>query len=271
MRAQERLHAARLLTLEGRHEEALSEFQWFHAHALEEDRSLRAVRLSFALGGWMELARVYPPARVALEAQRDRHVAALLDGGGGKTAFVDLASINERLGCPAQTYGVFLELLARDPDTAQACSRRAMDAIIAAGDFALAGRYLPEPEGLVRAASQDLNWHIANRRARPFTAAPRIKAHIHNYAQDVKQILAVLEGCGRHQEARRIGKLAAELIPATTIRRAVRAALLPGARPWYERSKLAPRTPGTKERLRLRRLLAKNVRAAGAGLGAIRA
>ena len=232
--ALERLHAAARMTREGRHEEALGELVWFHEHALEEEPALYGVRNSFGLLYWMDLARAYPSARTALEAQRDRHVAALLAGTGGRQAFKDLAAINEHLGCKAQTYQVFTDLLARDPDTAQACSRRAMDAIIEAGDFALAGRFLSYPEQLVRHASASLNWDVANRRVRAFTTAPRIKAHIHNYAEDVKRIVTVLEGCGRRDEARRITALAADLVPATTIRRAVRAALLPGARPWYE-------------------------------------
>lgn len=44
-----RLNAARAATGEGRFEEALSEFVWFHEHALEVDRAYRGVRLSFAL------------------------------------------------------------------------------------------------------------------------------------------------------------------------------------------------------------------------------
>lgn len=260
--AHDRLHAAELMALQGRHAEALREFIWFHEHALEESPALCGVRLSFALGYWTELGKVYPPARQALEAQRDKHLAALLDGSGGKAAFHDIASINDHLGCLDQTYQVFLALLARDPDTAQACSRRAMEAIIAAGDVALAARYLPDPERSVRAASNYLNWEVANRGRRRFTAAPRIKTFIDIYAEDVKQVLTVLEGCGRHEEARRIAQLATDLIPATTIRRAVRAALLPGARPWYERSALSLRTIGRKEKLRHRRQLAKAARAA---------
>jgi tetratricopeptide (TPR) repeat protein len=258
--ALDRLHAAYLMAGEGRHQDALDEYVWFHQHALAEDPSLIGVRLSYGLFYWMALAQVYPPASAALAAQRDRHAAALLDGSGNRQAFDDLAAIDARLGDAARTYAVFRDLLARDPDLAQACSGRAMDAIIDAGDFALAGRFLPDPEASVRRAGAGLNRDVANRRVRAFTAAPWIKSDILNYAKDVKRIATVLDGCGRQEEARRITKLAADLIPATTIRRAVRAALLPGARPWYERSALSLRTIGTKEKLRHRRQLAKAAR-----------
>jgi len=258
--ALDRLHAAYLMAGEGRHQEALDEYVWFHQHALAEDRALVGVRLSYGLFYWMELAKVYPPAGAALEAQCDRHAAALLDGSGGKQAFHDLAAINVHLGDAARTYAVFRELLARDPELAQVCSGRAMDAIIDAGDFALAGRFLPDPEASVRRASAGLNRDVANRRVRAFTAAPRIKSDILNYAKEVKRIATVLDGCGRQAEARRITRLAADLIPATTIRRAVRAALRPGARPWYERNALSLLTIGANARLRHRRRLAKAAR-----------
>src|SRR4051812_29867743 len=65
MNASERLHSGRTATHEGRFEEALSQFIWFHEHSLEEDRAYLGVRLSFALSYWMELAERYPPARAA--------------------------------------------------------------------------------------------------------------------------------------------------------------------------------------------------------------
>lgn len=40
MTAQERLHVAHLAAIEGKHEEALTEYIWFHDHALEEQPSL---------------------------------------------------------------------------------------------------------------------------------------------------------------------------------------------------------------------------------------
>jgi hypothetical protein len=72
MGARERFAAARLAAREGRHQEALDGLLWFHHHALEEQRSLRAVRLSYALYEWLDLGRVYPPARQALEDVREQ-------------------------------------------------------------------------------------------------------------------------------------------------------------------------------------------------------
>jgi hypothetical protein len=37
---------------QGKHQEALDRFIWFHEHALENDRGMTGVRLSFALSYW---------------------------------------------------------------------------------------------------------------------------------------------------------------------------------------------------------------------------
>ena len=47
------LSRGRAAALEGRHEDALRDFAWFHEHALEHDMAYYGVRLSFALGYWM--------------------------------------------------------------------------------------------------------------------------------------------------------------------------------------------------------------------------
>lgn len=53
MNAHDRLNAGRTAIHEGRFEEALSQFIWFHEHALDEDRLYRGIRLSFAWPiGW---------------------------------------------------------------------------------------------------------------------------------------------------------------------------------------------------------------------------
>ncbi len=89
MTAKERLRAARDAARDGRYAEALSEYIWFHNHALEEMPSLRGVRRSFALGYWLELAAAYPPARAALKGVRDEKTKRLLEGAEDWELFND--------------------------------------------------------------------------------------------------------------------------------------------------------------------------------------
>lgn len=234
MGARERLHAAHRMIHEGRHEEALQELSWFHEHALEEQPSMYGVRLSFALGYWADLANVYAPARTALDAVRERDAALLLSGRGDRRRFHDLVSIDAALGQRARTHEVYVRLRETAPELAAACAGLALPAVIAAGDFALAEQMLPDPESTIRKQSAMLAYDIQARRRRRFSRAPFVKGVIHNYAADVTRMLAVLDARGRRQEAQRLRQLAVDLIHATTIRRAVRAALLPGARPPWQ-------------------------------------
>lgn len=229
-----RLHAARRMVYEGRHEEALRELIWFHEHALEQQPSLRAVRLSYALGYWADLAQKYAPARAALDAIREREVTRLLSGQGDRALFHDVASIDQALGQQLRTHEVYVRLRTAAPELAAACANLAFPAVIAAGDFALAEQMLPEPEHLIRRQAASLVRDLQARRRWRFSKAPFVAACIHNYAEDVKRVLTVLEGRGRRQEAQRLRQLSTDLIHATTIRRAVRAALLPGAHPPWE-------------------------------------
>lgn len=236
MSAQQRLWAARDLVREGRHEEALREFQWFHEHALEERPSLYGVRLSFALGAWAELAAVYPPARQALDAVRERDMALLLAGQGGFHLFHDVAAINDTLGEQERTHALFTSLAEVAPDLAQSCLSIALPSLIAAGDFELAERMLPKAEQFVRERC-DMLLRVFRYRRKRFRDPPHFTQMIDHYARDVGMVLAMLEGRGRRSEAARMRTLAADLIHATTLRRAVRAALLPGARPPHERGR----------------------------------
>ena len=153
MTASDRLNSARQATVEGRYEDALAEFVWFHDHALEEDAALYGVRLSFALAYWMELAEVYPIAKQVLIETRDRKATALIHGEGNRDTFHDVDSINEALGCSAHTYTLFVQLTSSNPSLAESCSKSALPAIVYAGDFALASRYLPEPESSIEELS----------------------------------------------------------------------------------------------------------------------
>lgn len=236
MDAWARYHAAGALAREGRHEEALREFQWFHEHALAENPSLAGVRLSYALSRWAELGKAYPPARAALEAVRDRDTAVLLAGKGDRKLFMDIEAIYDTLGEKQRTHGLFVELEKIDPELAQSCASLALPAIITAGDYALAERLLPDPERVLRRGAAILNADFSGRRRMRFMRAPYLATGINIYVDRVREVLTVLEGRGRMQEAARLRRLAADLIPATTIRRAVRAALLPGAPTWRERS-----------------------------------
>jgi hypothetical protein len=241
MDARTRLHAALRMIYAGRYEESLRELIWFFEHALEEDPAMHGVRLSFALGYWADLAQKYAPARAALDALRERGAERLLSRQGDRALFHDVASIDHALGQPARTHEVYVGLRTAAPELAAACTSLALPAVIAAGDFELAEQMLPDPEHLIRRQAAILVRDLQARRRWRFSKAPFVATSVHIYAEDVKRVLTVLEGRGRRREAQRLRQLSTDLIHATTIRRAVRAALLPGAHPPWQRAILRRR------------------------------
>lgn len=130
---------------QGKHEEALQRFRWFHDHALEHDPAMYGVRLSFALGYWKALGDVYPPARAALVETRDRKEKNILQGKGTAHLFHDVASLNNTLGDDQKTVELFRKLDAEQNDLAKQCWDMAKDSIIKGKAYDLARKYIGNP------------------------------------------------------------------------------------------------------------------------------
>jgi hypothetical protein len=157
---------------------------------------------------WGQLAEIHAPARAALAALRDEHVALLFSGdshsgdpasdGAPRSRFWDIAWFNDILGDTRSTYEVFARLAETAPEVAQQHAWRALPAIVAEKDFAFGARYLPEP--LERL--DELN---ATARFRPLLPpaghAPLLSALLTNFTRAVMLCTAILEGTGRDGEA----------------------------------------------------------------------
>ena len=223
MNARERLHAGKLATMEGRHEEALQQFIWFHEHALEEDRALYGVRLSFALAYWKELGDIYPRALRELKRLRDRKAETLLCGAGNRGLFHDVEAINETLSQQVKTYTLFVRLLKVQPELAKACASLALPAIVRIGKFRLAEKLMPDPVDRVTRLGAELNDDIERHadKRRGLRAATR-KALIHIFVEDVRHLSSILVARRRFEEAEGIRLLALSSIASPSIRKSVR-------------------------------------------------
>lgn len=225
MDPRERLKNARTAAAEGRYEEALREHIWFHEHALDHEPALYGVRLSFALADWIDLSKVYPEARLALEQMRDRKVAKLLRGEGDRATFHDVTRMNEFLDCEHATANLFVTIDATFPDLAGQCVSLALPALVKAGDCQLARRYVPAPAETLARFSNTLNEDAEELASDQPLQAPTLDAYVHIYAERVLLLAAVLRGVGESDEAARIEAKALELVQSPSVREAVRAAL----------------------------------------------
>jgi tetratricopeptide (TPR) repeat protein len=216
-----RLTAGQVAAREGRYEEALREYEWFHDHALEHRQSLYGVRLSFALGYWMDLAKDYPEAQKKLEEIRDRKTAILASGGGNRELFHDVGSINYYLGEDDKTYKLFTTMLQTAPLLAPVCATLAMEAIVKAGDFALAERYCDPTEDALIRYSDRLNEDVADLTGDRRRKAATLDAYIHIYCDRVGTRMAILKGLGKSEEAALCREWAELLVESAAVRKRV--------------------------------------------------
>ncbi len=147
----------------------------------------------------------YPPARAAMTALRDAQAARLLAGEpytGTDPAptnepwqrverFSLILEMNKKLGDARSTYDIFRQLQAQQPALADENGGRALEAMVAMGDFALADRYRRPPLGML----DEVN---LNARSMPLfppgRQAPRLSADLMNLVRDVRIGMAVLRG-----------------------------------------------------------------------------
>jgi hypothetical protein len=204
----------------GEFEAALKDYIWlFEASAADAETA--PLRLSYVLGAWAKLAEEYLPARQALVQTRDADTARLL-AGGDASLFNDIRIINDKLGDLQNTYRLFQRL----PDAlAQGCARSALPSVMACGDFALARRWLPQPESHLEQAAAQLNQLKNGINVLTTEGMAELLAEVFNYASEVALVLDLLNGSGDTAAAAASREQAVALVQAPEARACVQAEL----------------------------------------------
>lgn len=171
------------------------------------DNSLAQARHFITMFEWSMLAECYPPAHQALATARDEQVRLLLNGDAmfnssgeyrERSRFEVIAEMNDILKDARSTYDVFLEIESLLPELARRHISRALPAIVEAGDFARAERYLPDP-------LKELDYLNGLTNTFPLfppnRTAPRLAAELSNFMKDVRLRESILRGLGREDEA----------------------------------------------------------------------
>jgi hypothetical protein len=210
------LRQARQLVKSQQYAEALQKYTWFHDHALDTDRSLVGVRLSYAISEWVELGEIYPPARRALESVRDAKAESLMQGTNDGSFFHDVASINRALGQVEQTRDLFKAMAGADRGVAEKCFRFALESLVHTKEFGLARIFLPDPRKEI------------DQFAIPFKFVPQPTASVSPemlqetlvtiYVRKVSQILEVFIGVGEEDVCNHLRQYALECVPDTQLR-----------------------------------------------------
>jgi hypothetical protein len=184
------------------HAQALTKFLWYHAHALRHEPSQYGVRLSFALGYWLELAAVFPPARDAFIRIRDEAEQAFRDDPAKFALFHDVASLNRHLGEGVRTADLFAEVVRRDYAAAQRLYHVAEVDLVAAGRYHACRPFL-NGRRRMELASQRYQVSKKHEESQPPQKHPFPKLARELYIHDVATLVALLVINGRADDASR--------------------------------------------------------------------
>jgi hypothetical protein len=186
-----------------RYEDALAKHVWYHKYAVEHGPGLSAVRLSFALHDWFDLANEYPPAMEKLRATRDALTEQLDQGADDPfDVFHDYKSINALLEENNLTVEAFLKLDKDSPEAASVVYNVAEPALAAAGEYEICGRYLKPNSTLEHALEYHQYMHQENRRVGQ-DSRQTSKDNFNDFllAERVGRLIALLVLNDRHVEA----------------------------------------------------------------------
>jgi hypothetical protein len=131
----------------GAYEKALQRHIWYHNHALEIDPAHSAVRLSFALSDWMELARRYPKAKQALIEIRDNKTREIAEGRGYSEMVQEVQAINHELQDDDATYALFKTMREKDPKLAGQSYFYLEGLLVSKGEYQWCLSHMGEPQG----------------------------------------------------------------------------------------------------------------------------
>lgn len=189
------LREARLLVKSGQYAAALEKYIWFHDHALDFDRMLVGVRLSYAIDEWVDLGAVYPPAREALERVRDIKTQSLSQGTYDVMLFHDVASINRAFGEVRRTRDLFKIIAEADRSVAEKCFRIALDSLVDTKEFALARSFVTDPQEQIEQFAMPFKF------CTPSSSPEDQEVFVSIYIKNVSRILQVFLGVGEEDVA----------------------------------------------------------------------
>jgi hypothetical protein len=220
-RAKESLDGAKQLAAEGKFQEALEKYIWFHDHALEVDESYYGVRLSYALAYWIELGKKYFPALKALYQIRDRKASRLLSGETDRALFHDVESIDDHLHQPAATVELFKRIEAMQPKFAASIYDLVEEALVAASEYALAKKYLSNPARRFLVAKRNFDeGREHSETSRAAEASRRATEAI--FTDEVVRIITVLDKTGDRAAAKTIQSKALVVLENPVIRNTIK-------------------------------------------------
>jgi len=219
------LRQARQLVKSQQYAEALEKYIWFHDHALDADRSLAGVRLSYAISEWVDLGEVYPPARSALQSVREAKAESLMQGAHDVSLFHDLASINRAFGQVERTRDLFKSIAAANRGVAEQCFHIALESLVHMKEFGLARSFMPEPRKEIDHFA--MPFKFAPQRTQSISPVMMQETLVRIYVKKVNLTLQVFTGVGEEEVSNQLRHYAVECVPDAQLRDMIMERLYP--------------------------------------------
>ena len=188
-----------------RYDVALNKHIWLHNNALKYDPGFYGVRLSFALGDWLELSKVYPRALRELREIRDQARNNVKNGRNALDFFHDFQAINLVLQERDQTVSLFKWLDSNQRSAAKEVYRIAQPSLLNAHEYHLCGKYI--------VSLVEYNHLVRNFRASKAFEKERNKPELDgftdkNFANKVSVLVALLMHNNQDQKAKQVAEKA---------------------------------------------------------------
>lgn len=213
------------MVAEGKHAEALKRHIWFHDNTLKKPDMPDGL-LSDALTHWIDLATIYPPAKEALIAIRDRKTKTIKKAKAKPLIYIndkkpnlfhDVVSINEYLSEEEKSLSLFEYLDKNNPAVAEENWLLIKDDVIAAKRFDLAVKYMGKPMDAFNNARKaySISLKVENILGDEYRGVSN-----DSFVKDVLNIIKVAVATGKKAEAKEIRALALDVLEDDRIRNA---------------------------------------------------
>jgi hypothetical protein len=164
---------------EKRYEDALAKHLWFHEKS-KDYPALAGVRLSYALGQWLDLGKVHPPALEKMKSLRDQlEIDIAKDSKSDFVKLMDLFAFNRTLGDSKRNVAIFVSLDAQSSPLAKQAFILTFGTLVTHQEFKLAGKYL-NSEDYYATALSNYQFHLKFAADKPKANADRLL----NYARE---------------------------------------------------------------------------------------
>ena len=178
------------LIAEEKYEEALSrQVEYF-----TNREGFSGVRLSFGIGTWMDLIRVYPPALEPLLAIKQSNLESLKTDGGSFDIFGEYKAINRVLDLEEETIETFLKIEEQFPDKAESIYFSASDLLMRHKRYDVVARHMKdlifEYEEIRHRRERDIS---SLRERGQLARADKMQSINQRYVSDVSNLFGLLD------------------------------------------------------------------------------